>query len=226
MSSPNDTCTVPQLPAGPLAKLLPAGIPVCRPPGKLVQLVAQTIHESPQRALRVPHMYQSSRTTPSSRLSSSSRSLSVHASLPSFIGSPEMQLGHMEPQPLVEQELRTERSAVPPSPSMYLHAKEEWQRSPVYMWSGGSQDLNYCQSKANPGELSRSWDTKLWDEHLSAKKESDASASYEAWEPVPFFCAPTNDTPLPPTSSGLRTSTPGAAAGSWTGTALATRTFI
>ncbi|XP_077500746.1 uncharacterized protein LOC144111348 [Amblyomma americanum] len=143
----------------------------------------------------------SSRTTPSSRLSSSSRSLSVHASLPSFIGSPEMQLGHMEPQPLVEQELRTERSAVPPSPSMYLHAKEEWQRSPVYMWSGGSQDLNYCQSKANPGELSRSWDTKLCDEHLSAKKESDASASYEAWEAVPFFCTPTNDTPLPPTSS-------------------------
>ncbi|KAK8770380.1 hypothetical protein V5799_013155 [Amblyomma americanum] len=86
----------------------------------------------------------------------------------------------MEPQPLVERELRTERFAVPPSPSMYLHAKEEWQRSPVYMWSCGSQDLNYCQSKANPGELSRSWDTKLWDEHLYAKKQSDASASYEA----------------------------------------------
>ncbi|KAK8760291.1 hypothetical protein V5799_028442 [Amblyomma americanum] len=58
MSSPDDTCTVPQLPAAPLAKLLPAGIPVCRPPGKLVQLVAQTIHESPQAALRVPHVYQ------------------------------------------------------------------------------------------------------------------------------------------------------------------------
>ncbi|XP_077500799.1 uncharacterized protein LOC144111391 isoform X1 [Amblyomma americanum] len=202
MSSPDNMCTMPQLPPGPLAELLPAGITVRRPPGKLVQLVAQTNHESPQRALRVPHVYQGSKTTPSSRLSSSSQSLSAHAPLPSFIGSPEMQLGHMEPQPLVERELRTERFAVPPSPTLYLHAKEEeWQRSPVYMWSGGSHHLNYYKSESNPGELSRSWETQLWDEHLYTKKESDASPSYEAWEPLPFLCSPTNDTPLPPASS-------------------------
>ncbi|XP_077500800.1 uncharacterized protein LOC144111391 isoform X2 [Amblyomma americanum] len=169
---------------------------------------------------------QGSKTTPSSRLSSFSQSLSVHAPLPSFIGSPEMQLGHMKPQPLVERELRTERFAVPPSPSMYLHAKEEWQRSPVYMWSGGSQDLNYCQSKANPGELSRSRDTKLWDEHLYAKYESDLSASYEAWELLPFFLLSDERHAVATNQLGLRTSAPGAAAGSWTGTVFATRTFI
>ncbi|KAK8767461.1 hypothetical protein V5799_005757, partial [Amblyomma americanum] len=43
MSSPDDTCTVPKFPPGPLAKLLPAGTTIRNPPGKLVQLVAQAI---------------------------------------------------------------------------------------------------------------------------------------------------------------------------------------
>ncbi|KAK8784910.1 hypothetical protein V5799_008726 [Amblyomma americanum] len=58
LSSPDDTCTVPQLPPGPLAEMLPAGTIVRRPPGKLVQLVAQAIHESPLQALRVQHVYE------------------------------------------------------------------------------------------------------------------------------------------------------------------------
>ncbi|XP_077507425.1 uncharacterized protein LOC144118316 [Amblyomma americanum] len=58
MSSPAGTCTVAKLPPGPLAELLPAGTIVRRPPGKLVQLVAQAIHESPLQVLRVRHVYE------------------------------------------------------------------------------------------------------------------------------------------------------------------------
>ncbi|XP_077505772.1 uncharacterized protein LOC144115314 [Amblyomma americanum] len=56
-SSLDDTCTVPKLPPGLLAKLLPAATTVRRPLGKLVQLVVQAIHKSLQRALRVQHVY-------------------------------------------------------------------------------------------------------------------------------------------------------------------------
>ncbi|KAK8769415.1 hypothetical protein V5799_008004 [Amblyomma americanum] len=71
---------------------------------------------------------------PSSRLSSSSQSLSVHTPLPSFLGSPGRQLGHMEPQlqPLVEWELKTERFTTPPTPSIYLNTEQELQAKPVY----------------------------------------------------------------------------------------------
>ncbi|XP_077501632.1 uncharacterized protein LOC144112684 isoform X2 [Amblyomma americanum] len=123
--------------------------------GKLVQLVAQAIHESPIKALRVRHVYEAlkkrypyfmfmdkkelttwegSESRPSSRLSSSSQSLFVHTPLPSFIGSPGRQLGHMEPQlhPLVEWELKTERFATPPSPSIYLNTEQERKPKPVY----------------------------------------------------------------------------------------------
>ncbi|KAL3180075.1 hypothetical protein MRX96_037460 [Rhipicephalus microplus] len=42
---------------GRWSSLLPVGMVVRRPSAKLVQLVAQAIHESPHRVLRVTHVY-------------------------------------------------------------------------------------------------------------------------------------------------------------------------
>ncbi|KAK8768562.1 hypothetical protein V5799_014973 [Amblyomma americanum] len=212
MSSHGDTCTMPQLHPGPLAELLPAGTIVRRPPGKLVQLVAQAIHESPIKALRVRHVYEAlkkrypyfmfmdkkeqttwegSESRPSSRLSSSSQSLLVHTPLPSFIGSPGRQLGHMEPQlhPLVEWELKTERFATPPSPSIYLNTEQERKPKPVYSWSRGCYDLYGHQSQGYSDEVSTAADTELLNEPVPS---------------LPYLCSPrlTHDTPVEPTSRG------------------------
>ncbi|XP_077506309.1 uncharacterized protein LOC144115711 [Amblyomma americanum] len=212
MSSHGDTCTMPQLHPGPLAELLPAGTIVRRPPAKLVQLVAQAIHESPIKALRVRHVYEAlkkrypyfmfmdkkeqttwegSESRPSSRLSSSSQSLLVHTPLPSFIGSPGRQLGHMEPQlhPLVEWELKTERFATPPSPSIYLNTEQERKPKPVYSWSRGCYDLYGHQSQGYSDEVSTATDTDLLNEPLPS---------------LPYLCSPrlTHDTPVEPTSRG------------------------
>ncbi|KAK8772413.1 hypothetical protein V5799_024345 [Amblyomma americanum] len=92
------------------------------------------IDEIPIGSQLGPLCAQGSESRPSSRLSSSSQSLSVHTPLPSFIGSPGMELDHTEPQlqPLVEWELRTKRFTTPPSPSMYLNTKQERQAKPLY----------------------------------------------------------------------------------------------
>ncbi|XP_077517371.1 uncharacterized protein LOC144128125 [Amblyomma americanum] len=178
--------------------------------GKLVQLVAQAIHESPIKALRVRHVYEAlkkrypyfmfmdkkelttwegSESRPSSRLSSSSQSLLVHTPLPSFIGSPGRQLGHMEPQlhPLVEWELKTERFATPPSPSIYLNMEQERKPKPVYSWSRGCYDLYGHQSQGYSDEVSTAADTQLLNEPLPS---------------LPYLCSPrlTHDTPVEPTS--------------------------
>ncbi|XP_077500113.1 uncharacterized protein LOC144110920 [Amblyomma americanum] len=59
--STEDTCTVDRAPPGPLGELLPAGTCLRRPSGYIVQHVANIIHKSPRRMLRVQHIYEALR---------------------------------------------------------------------------------------------------------------------------------------------------------------------
>ncbi|KAL3192876.1 hypothetical protein MRX96_058396 [Rhipicephalus microplus] len=57
MAIDGDECIVSEPQTGRWSSLLPVGMVVRRPSTKLVQLVAQAIHESPHRVLRVTHVY-------------------------------------------------------------------------------------------------------------------------------------------------------------------------
>ncbi|KAL3184949.1 hypothetical protein MRX96_030839 [Rhipicephalus microplus] len=57
MAIDGDGCIVIEPQTGRWSSLLPVGMVVRRPSTKLVQLVAQAIHESPHRVLRVTHVY-------------------------------------------------------------------------------------------------------------------------------------------------------------------------
>ncbi|XP_077508825.1 uncharacterized protein LOC144120286 [Amblyomma americanum] len=61
LPSIEDTCTVDRTPPGPLGELLPAGTCLRRPPGFLVQHIANVIHKSPRQMLRVQHIYEALR---------------------------------------------------------------------------------------------------------------------------------------------------------------------
>ncbi|XP_077507534.1 uncharacterized protein LOC144118469 [Amblyomma americanum] len=61
LPSIEDTCTVDMAPPGHLGELLPMGTCLRRPSGFLVQHIANAIHKSPRRMLRVSHIYEALR---------------------------------------------------------------------------------------------------------------------------------------------------------------------